>query len=365
MLVDWGPMTQESTGERSVQTESLVDLDRLTWGPRTRQWLGQPRGRAVVVWALALAVFIAVRGIPLERLIQSVWIIAGIFAANFGRPWRTQAKILLDWLPFIGFLVLYDYTRGFAATLGMPTHVTQPVAAEKVLFFGTVPTVWLQQHFFDPNQVRWWDFLASLVYFSHFIVAWAIAGVLYVRSRPLWASWARHILVLSFAGLVTYVLYPAAPPWYASNEGVIGPVTRIASRGWDALGLHSASALIARGQAGVNEVAAIPSLHAGFAFMVAVFFWPRVNRRWRVALLVYAAAMGLTLVYAGEHYVFDELLGYGYVAVVALAVAWWERRRGIRVTAAVPRSDPADLAGDDDDVDRLQGSRSGTADDIA
>lgn len=362
-------MTQESTGARSAETESLVDLDRLTWGSRTRQWLAEPRGRAVVVWALALAVFIAVRGIPLERLIQSVWIIAGIFAANFGRPWRTQAKILLDWLPFIGFLVLYDYTRGFAATLGMPTHVTQPVAAEKVLFFGTVPTVWLQQHFFDPNQVHWWDFLASLVYFSHFIVAWAIAGVLYVRSRPLWGSWARHILVLSFAGLVTYVLYPAAPPWYASNEGVIGPVTRIASRGWDALGLHSASALIARGQAGVNEVAAIPSLHAGFAFMVAVFFWPRVNRRWRVALLVYAGAMGLTLVYAGEHYVFDELLGYGYVAVVAVAVAWWERRRArtkARHAAAVGAgSDPAHLAGDDDDADALQGLRGRTADDVA
>ena len=294
-----------------------------------------------------------------------MWIIAGIFAANFGRPWRAQAKILLDWLPFLGFLVIYDYTRGFAATLGMPTHVTQPVAAEKALFFGHVPTVWLQQHFFDPNQVHWWDFLASLVYFSHFIVAWAVAGVLYVRSRRLWGSFARHILVLSYAGLVTYVLYPAAPPWYASNEGVIGPVTRIASRGWDALGLHSASALIARGQAGVNEVAAIPSLHAGFAFMVAVFFWPRVSRRWRVALLVYAGAMGLTLVYAGEHYVVDELLGYGYVAVVALAVAWWERRRGIRLPAAAARSDPADLAVDDDDVDRLQGRGRRTADDVA
>ena len=59
-------------------------------------------------------------------------------------------RILVDWLPFVGFLMLYDITRGFADELGRPIHVTEPLDAEKWLFHGIVPTQWLQEHLYHP-----------------------------------------------------------------------------------------------------------------------------------------------------------------------------------------------------------------------
>jgi membrane-associated phospholipid phosphatase len=48
-------------------------------------------------------------------------------------------------------------------------------------------------------------------------------------------------------------------------------------------------------------------------------------------LLAYPLAMTFTLVYTGEHYVADVLVGWLYVAltfiVVGLGERWWERRR--------------------------------------
>jgi membrane-associated phospholipid phosphatase len=63
----------------------------------------------------------------------------------------------------------------------------------------------------------------------------------------------------------------------------------------------------------------MPSLHAGAALLVALFFWPSVDVLRRVALLAYAVAMAVTLVYTGEHYVVDVAAGWG-VAGCAVAV---------------------------------------------
>ena len=48
-----------------------------------------------------------------------------------------------------------------------------------------------------------------------------------------------------------------------TQDGANGWVERIVGRGWGKLNLHTASALLDQGQASVNLVAAVPSLHAG------------------------------------------------------------------------------------------------------
>ena len=297
-------------------------------------WLRTPRGIGLAVWGVAFATFCLTQGVPLDRISQTLWILGALFAANLGRPARSQVRILTDWIPFVGFLVIYDYSRGIADKLGVPTHVTQPLAAEKALFWGGVPTRFLQEHFYDPTQVHWWDVVVSLVYFSHFFVVWIFAVVLYVRSRDAWAPWARRILLLSYAGLITYIVFPSAPPWYAAREGLIGDVSRIASRGWDAIGMRGAGALIRQGQAQSNDVAAIPSLHAAFTAMLTVFVWPVLGKVGRTLMVIYTLAMAASLVYGGEHYVVDVLIGYAYVAVVMLGARWWERRRAARTEPA-------------------------------
>ena len=317
---------------------------------RVLAWLSTPRGAALAVWAVAFTWYLEFDGVPLDRWTQTLWILLALFAANVGRPWRSQVRILFDWLPFVGFLYVYDLSRGVADKLGMPVHVTEPLAAEKWLFNGTVPTSFLQDHFYDPDAIRWYDTVVSLVYFSHFFVVWIVAAVLYIRSRDAWVPWARRILMLSYAGLVTYVLYPAAPPWYAANSGLIPGVDRIATRGWDNLGLHGAGAIITRGQAQANLVAAIPSLHAAFTAMLTAFVWPKLGKVGRVLMVIYTLAMAVSLVYGGEHYVVDVLIGYLYVVIVLVLASWWERRKERRQPARLDGGDERGAVGIDADL---------------
>jgi membrane-associated phospholipid phosphatase len=77
----------------------------------------------------------------------------------------------------------------------------------------------------------------------------------------------------------------------------------------------------------------MPSLHAGAALLVALFLWPVAGTLGRVVLAAYALAMGVTLVYTGEHYVIDVLVGW-LVAVAAVAFGAVLRRRRERRAGA-------------------------------
>jgi membrane-associated phospholipid phosphatase len=83
-------------------------------------------------------------------------------------------------------------------------------------------------------------------------------------------------------------------------------------------------------QDGSNRVAAMPSLHLAFACLVALFIAGRLRSRWRALLALYPAAMGLALVYQGEHYVLDLVAGAGYAVAVHAGLAGFERRRSAR-----------------------------------
>ncbi|WP_083459333.1 phosphatase PAP2 family protein [Jiangella muralis] len=294
-------------------------------------WRGRvtPGRVCLAVYLVVLVVYSGVEGIPMDRVGQSGWIIAGMIAVKIGRPWREHLRTFVDWLPLLAALILYDHTRGIADTLGMPLRVGQVVDIESWLFGGTIPTVWLQEHLFE-STVRWWDVGAAIVYFSHFVVPWVLAAVFYMWSRPMWVSYIRRVLLLTYTGLLTYVLLPAAPPWYASARtgDIAEPVYRLVGRGWNELGMRSAQAWLSDAQGGANEVAALPSLHAGFSMLVAVTLWPLAKRWWlKVPIVAYPLAMAFTLVYGGEHYVVDVLLGWLYVAAIMVGAHWWERWR--------------------------------------
>ena len=287
---------------------------------------------AYVVALLAYSVSI---GIPLQRELVIGWICGGLALASIGRSPREIVLLLRDWLPLAAILVVYDLTRGAADSFGIPVHVTAMIDVDRFLFFGETPTEWLQARIYDLDHVRWWEFGFTLVYISHFIVPFAVAGALWARSRNAFLSFSRRFITLSFAGLVTYITFPAAPPWMAAEQGLLDGVHRTTSRGWQVVDLNAAYAF-EKGQATVNLVAAIPSLHAAFTALVVMFLWPRVRRPWRWLMPLYPLAMGFTLVATGEHYVIDILLGWLYAALVVAGCAWWERRR-----AATTRPAPA------------------------
>jgi hypothetical protein len=281
------------------------------------------RGRHVrwVLWtglAVAFAVTCGEVGLPTDRVVLLGWALTGLVAHAAVDGWRRVVGLLTEWLPVAALLLAYDASRGLADGLGMPVHVSEPAAVDRWLGFGALPTAVLQQHW----DADWWKALAALVYGSHFVVTPLLLCVLWVRDRRLWGRYVRRVLALSAAGLITYVLYPAAPPWLAAKDGVIEPVRRLSATGWDVLGMPHAGALLAESQAQVNKVAAVPSLHTAFAVLVCLVLFPVARRAWmRAGLIAYALVMPLVLVWSGEHYVIDTLLGALYAAGVVLAAA--------------------------------------------
>ncbi len=114
----------------------------------------------------------------------------------------------------------------------------------------------------------------------------------------------------------------------STQPGAHDWVERISTRGWGVLNLDTARALLDEGQASVNLVAAIPSLHAGLSLAIAMFLWRRVTRRWRPLLVAYVLIMAFTLVYSAEHYVIDILLGWSLAVVLVCLLGAVRARPG-------------------------------------
>ena len=283
------------------------------------------------LYAVILGVLTVVHGVPTGRLPLAAIIVTGLLLTRVGQGWRRLGQVFVDWAPFTTVLLLYDRTRGLADHLGIPLHEGDIAHVERWVFGGVDPTVWLQHHLYNaaqPLDAHWYDAVCTLIYTSHFLATPIVAAILWLRARELWIRYISRVIVLSFSGLITYVLFPEAPPWLAARDGYLAPVGRLSARGWIWLHAGNIDALLARAQSGgSNAVAAMPSLHTAFATLIALFIGSLLRTRWRYLLALYPLAMAFTLVYTGEHYVLDCVAGALYALAVHYGVRRWEHGR--------------------------------------
>ena len=281
------------------------------------------------LYVLATVALFALLGIPYQRDILAVWVILGLLCFSLADLRGSVRGIVLELAPFIAILIAYDSLRGTAGRL-FAVHYLPQLDADRWLFGGWTPSVWLQHHLWHGHVV-WYDVVVWCVYLTHFFATPVLAAILWKVDRPRFRVFAVLVATLSFMGLATYALFPAAPPWMAAQAGLTAPITRIIPLVMSAAGTKSAGSLIEHGYAYANNVAAVPSLHTAFALLIAITLWPVVPRWLRPVVALYPLAMGFTLVYTGEHYVFDVLVGWVYTVAAVLAgravIRWWLARR--------------------------------------
>ncbi|MCW2494517.1 phosphatase PAP2 family protein [Jatrophihabitans sp.] len=317
------------------------------------------RWGAVAAWAVTFVLDSYERGLHFDRTGLLFWFALGLLAASIGK--RRIWFVVVDFAPFAAVLVAYDLLRGAADTLGMPTWWQPQVDVDKFLFGGAEPTVWLQEHL-KHRDVRWYDVVVCLCYISFFFLPYACAAVFWLRSRWEFYRWAIRFVALSFLGFALFALVPAAPPWAAAkcmpnlvanhpsdpicldyrsaagvqNGGLLGSlhhvapganpyIERIAYRGFGELHLKAAGSLLQEGQGAVDQVAAVPSLHAAGTLLFVLFVWGRANRPWRAVLALYPPLMAFSLVYSAEHYVSDVLAGWLLALLVHVGASRLER----------------------------------------
>jgi membrane-associated phospholipid phosphatase len=285
-------------------------------------WLGP------LVYLVILGLAVGFRGLPTSRDALIFWVLLGLLAASLTDVRRWCRGLVVDWLPFAAVLFSYDLLRGYADRLFTP-HVLPQLRADELLF-GVVPTPWLQQRLWNPSRIDWIDYAAWSVYLTHFFATLVIAACLWLFAYRLFRRYMAMVIVLAVAGLATYVLFPAVPPWMASQDGELAPTARIVGFVSDAAPVGHFGAVWESGTRYANDVAAMPSLHAAYSMLIALFFWPLVGRRWRLLLAVYPLAMAFALVYTGEHYVSDVLVGWAYAVGAYFLVEALARRRAAR-----------------------------------
>ncbi len=282
---------------------------------------------AVLLFIGATVAAVATQGLELSYDWLFIWLLLGLLALSLTDVKRWARGVIFDWLPFAGFLLAYDLARGVADNIGIAPHTSTGIDFDRALFGHTLPTNWLQDRLFDVDVAHWYDYVTFFVYLSHFFVTLIVAAILWRYRYPLFRRWRAMVMGIAATGFATYALFPGTPPWLASQDGRLPPITRTIGYMWQHVGVYPAAALFETSTRYVNEVAAIPSLHAAYTLLVVLFFWRRVPLWARPLLLLYPLAMGFTLVYTGEHYVFDVVLGWVYAVGVYSAVLAFERYR--------------------------------------
>lgn len=197
--------------------------------------------------------------------------------------------------------------------------------------------LWQFERSWLPNEVdlqHWalgWEhtaFLANVYYVTvHFPGTALLLIWLYARHRSSYARVRNELVAVTAAGLVVHMLYPLAPPRLAG----IGAVDTMLAVG--------PSAYPAAADGIANQYAAMPSLHIGWALLVAVAV-VRVSRGpWRWAIALHAPITVFVVVVTANHYWTD-----GIVAAVLLAaamalvsVAGRVRQGGVHVADAYER----------------------------
>lgn len=261
------------------------------------------------------------------------WLAAGgLIVAYGGERLRPLGRFLL---PLLIMAAVYDAQRYWADALRGPVRVAEPRAWE-LAWFGVAdsarvltPAEWWQRH---PHPAL--DLIlgaAYLLFLPAFLAAAAWWRFVWARREPAAGPRADRIrraegvmwamLWLNLAGYVTYLVYPAAPPWYVERYG-LGPAVLTAAP--EAAGAARFDALLGvtwfadfYGRS-ANIFGAIPSLHCGQTFLAAYFAWR--FRSLRVAVTLFFAAILLGSVYLNHHYLVDGLVGVIYALVVARVV---------------------------------------------
>jgi hypothetical protein len=283
---------------------------------------------AVGSYIALLSALMLLRGVSITPDVLLVAL--GLAAVLLGRG----RLFVRDWIPFIGLFFAYELMRGYADNFGLAVHVTDVLGLERALFGGHLPTEVLQSWLHPASGIDVVAVVATVFYFLHFPLPIAIGFFLWWRRRRAYYDYVAALILLSMAGFVTYLLLPVAPPWWAAQHGYLSGITYLKDQGFTDLaslaGFDSGHYVFSYAIYDINpnQVAAFPSLHAGYPFL-AFLFARRTFGRIGWAMLAYAACVWFSIVYLGDHYVVDILGGLAYAAVAYVAVihapAWFRR----------------------------------------
>jgi inositol phosphorylceramide synthase catalytic subunit len=312
-------------------------------------------GRFVLATAGGSLLFLGVAAPTIGVRREHVLACAGLIAAGAMGP--RARRLVAALAPFLVFGASYDLSR-LAAPLAesIGVHVREPRDLDRALFGVTV-----DGRRVGPNEVfidHHWpavDLVCGLAYITYLAVPVALALYLAWQGprpdapeRGLGERLGWTFLAVNVAGVLTYFLYPAAPPWYAAAHG-FGPPRFPPTPGagaaarWDQLtGVPYFAHFYARS---ANVFGAIPSLHVATPLLAFFYALPLGRPALSVGLAGFSLLVAFAAVYLQHHYVVDVLLGAAYAGTGVFIERHLHAARVARRRAAASAAAAAAAAG--------------------
>jgi hypothetical protein len=166
-------------------------------------------------------------------------------------------------------------------------------------------------HWLTPHRTL--TTLANYEYaWTYILSAVALLTWIWLRRRELWRPARDSFLVLNVIAIGTFALYPTAPPRFLGHLGFVDTVSRGGTIGSWGSGIVDAA----------NQIAAMPSLHVGWALWVSVVLARITASRWVQLLSALHVLLTLFVVMAtANHYLLDAV---AVVIPVAIGVRYAE-----------------------------------------
>jgi membrane-associated phospholipid phosphatase len=196
---------------------------------------------------------------------------------------------------FLAAYGIYDLGRWVASGEEAPAmdHAEWVFGVERDLGVGVERSV---QRAFDADVLM--TVLSNVYLAAQLAVVPCVLMALYRRAPIIYRGLRDTVLATWLLAVPIYALFPVAPP-------------RLAGIGLsDTVSGEAAVALTGHSTMFYNPLAAVPSLHCGFAFAISIALAAAARRRTtRVLALLWCPLVCLSVVATGNHYVFDIAAG--------------------------------------------------------
>lgn len=182
---------------------------------------------------------------------------------------------------------------------------------------------WLQHVFLPyPLLVQFFNMYYAIL---HFPVLIACMIWLFVRHRPAYRRFRTTLVGLTGACLIIQFV-PVAPPRMLPGTAMVDTAIRYGQSVYGSVAGFEA-----------DELSAMPSVHVGWAILVAVVVITTLRTRWRWLALLYPAMTTLAVVVTANHYWADGIVA-GVLLVLVLGIQAAGRRVWARVSGRVRHS---------------------------
>ncbi len=261
---------------------------------------------------------------------------AAPIALSIALPRSKKRDVALCALQMYAYTVTYQMPNDDPEALERKVHLDYPARIDRILGLGEMPNVRLQRWFSVPGKIRKRDQVLVWSHWLWFLFPHGTVAYILWRHPDRFPRTAALTYAVFDLGLIGYWAVPTAPPWYASLHGRLGEQGDVAIR----------RMMVEHGEAfwkdswepmyavlGGNPLAAMPSLHFATSLQAAHLLSEAGPVEGAIGW-TYALTLGFALVYLGEHYLIDLLVGATLTESVRAAAPVAGRPLG-RIAAAL------------------------------